>query len=119
MSHGNVNLKLTWEIQPEDLNYDPLLLICFEGLVEQAHPYKFLAYQCSIDLLSASNSSNKIIPLLPKLIRSLRGALNSKYESICLKAVEVTKILSSKVKEKLNPYVKFFIQPINKLSYDM
>ena len=58
--HGNVNLKIKWDIEPEDLNYNPLILICFEGLVELTHPYHFLAKQSCIDLLKASNSRNKI-----------------------------------------------------------
>lgn len=119
MSHGSVNLKIEWLEQPEDLNYDPILINCFEGLKEVAHPYSFLAYKCTEELLKSVNSKNKVMLLLPKLIKGLREALNSNYESICLKAIEITKLLSDIVKEKLNPYLKYIIQPINKLSYNL
>lgn len=119
MAHGNVNLKLVWEVPIEDLNYDPLLVVCFEGLRELSHPYKFIAYQCCIEILQATNSKNKVIMILPKLIKHLRDALNSKYESVCLKGVEITKLLSSLVEDRLNPYIKFFIQPINRLVKNM
>lgn len=119
MTHGHVNLKLIWDIPREDLNYDPLLIVCFDGLKELAHPYKFIAYQSCLELLEASNARNKVVPLLPKLIKFLREALNSNYESVCLRAVEVTRLLSNLVQENLNAYLKYFIQPINKLSYNL
>lgn len=31
--------------------YDPLLATCFEGLVEDKHPYNFIAYQCVKEML--------------------------------------------------------------------
>jgi len=30
----------------EELNFDPLLALCFEGLIEDKHPYDFIAFNC-------------------------------------------------------------------------
>jgi len=35
------------------LEFDPVLIVCFEGLLETDHPYSFAAKQCVIDLLSS------------------------------------------------------------------
>lgn len=117
--HGNVNLKLVWEKLPSDINYDPLLEICFEGLNQICHPFNFLAYQTSIDLLTAINSKNKVIPLLPKLVKILREIFKSEHQNVVLKAIEITRILSDLTKEEFNKYVKLFIQSINKLASEM
>lgn len=117
--HGNVNLKLIWEKLPSDLNYDPLLVICFEGLNQICHPFGFLAYQTSVDLLTAINAKNKVIPLLPKLAKILRDIFKSENQTVILKAIEITKILSDLTKEEFNKYVKLFIQSINKLAVEM
>lgn len=119
MTHGHVNLKIIWEIAIEDLSYDPLLVLCVEGLLEQAHPYKFIAYQCCKELLLAVNAKNKLIPILPKLIKHLRAALNTNIESTCLHTIEIIRIISNLVQNHLSPYVKYFIQQINKLSNNL
>jgi hypothetical protein len=36
-----------------DLAYDPLLVTCFEGLIEEKHPYNFIANECVKELLQA------------------------------------------------------------------
>lgn len=63
-----------------DLPYDPLIVSCFEGLVEEKHPYSFIAYNCLKDMILDENSTNKLIPLLSKIIWPLRAALSHKNE---------------------------------------
>ena len=60
IEHGNVNMKLVWSIPPESLEYDPTLIICFEGLLETLHPYSFAAKQCVRELLSAKGAKEKV-----------------------------------------------------------
>ena len=69
-------MKLNWSIPPENLDYDPTLIICFEGLLEVKHPYNFLAKQCVREMLFAKGASEKILQILPKLIDPLKVALN-------------------------------------------
>eukprot|EP00656_Telonema_subtile_P015005 TRINITY_DN1777_c0_g1_i2.p1 TRINITY_DN1777_c0_g1~~TRINITY_DN1777_c0_g1_i2.p1 ORF type:complete len:135 (-),score=15.47 TRINITY_DN1777_c0_g1_i2:102-506(-) len=43
INHGGVSHNIQWDLDPNDLPYDPLLILFFEGLVETAHPFVFLA----------------------------------------------------------------------------
>jgi len=35
----------------KELNYDPILVTCFEGLLEQKHPYNFIVPAVIKDML--------------------------------------------------------------------
>lgn len=119
IEHGNVKMKLKWDIPPENLDYDPTLIICFEGLLETKHPYNFAGKQCVRELLAAKGASEKIVPLLPRLISPLRNALASNREEIFIEAMNTTEMLSMLVKEQLNPHLHFFLQMINKRSFNI
>lgn len=55
--------------------YDPLLATCFEGLIEDKHPYNFIAYNCIKEMLEEENAGDKIIPMISKLAWPLRNGL--------------------------------------------
>lgn len=81
-----------------DLPYDPLIVTCFEGLMEEAHPYSFIAYNVIKDMildevlqLPMQSSSEKLIPILQKLVWPLRAALGSKKEEIAERALDTLK----------------------------
>ena len=114
--HGNVKLKLQWTKDPIDCQYDPLIINCFEGLLELKHPYSFLAKQCCFELLQAPNAKNKILPILSVCISNLRNALISEKETVFSVAVSILKLLTDIMKENIIPYIKLLIQPLNKLS---
>ncbi|MCQ2817301.1 MAG: parkin coregulated gene family protein [archaeon] len=119
IEHGNVKMKLKWDIDPEFLDYDPTLIICFEGLLETKHPYNFAAKQCVRELLLAPRAAEKVKPMLQRLINPLRAALTSNNPEVFLEAMCVTEALSGLVKEELNPYLHFFLQMINKRSFNI
>ena len=119
IEHGNVKLKLKWSIPPENLDYDPTLIICFEGLMETKHPYNFAGKQCVREMLAAPGAGEKIVPLLSRLIPPLRTALACNTDVIFVEAIDITEQLSMLVKEQLNPYLHFFLQMINKRSFNM
>lgn len=112
-------MKIRWEIPLEELNFDPILEICFEGLLETIHPYSFVARQCIREMLNSKNANEKIIPLLPKLLKNLRIALANDNEFIFLEAMDVLKILSQLVKEDLNKFLFLVLQPINKRTFKL
>ena len=112
-------MKIRWEIPLEELNFDPILEICFEGLLETVHPYSFVSRQCIREMLNSNGATQKIIPLLPKLLKNLRTALANDNEYIFLEAMDVLKILSGLVKEELNKYLFLVLQPINKRSFKL
>ena len=119
IEHGNVNLKLIWSIPPESLEYDPTLIICFEGLLETLHPYNFAAKQCVRELLTAKGAEEKVIPILGRLIPHLKNALICDNPDTFVEAMNVVELLSDLVKEHLNPYLHFFLQSINKRSFNL
>jgi len=59
----------------ENLSYNPLLVTCFEGLVEEKHPYNFIAKTAAKEMLEFESAGDKVMPLLSKLIWPLRNAL--------------------------------------------
>ena len=52
-----------------------MLVNCFEGLLETEHPYSFVANQALKELLESPGASEKVIPIIGKLIMPLRMAL--------------------------------------------
>ena len=119
IEHGNVNMKLVWSIPPESLEYDPTLIICFEGLLETLHPYSFAAKQCVRELLSAKGAQEKVIPILGRLIPHLKNALVCDNPDTFLEAMNVVEMLSDLVGDMMNPYLHFFLQSINKRSFNL
>ena len=119
IEHGNVNMKLVWSIPPESLEYDPTLIICFEGLLETLHPYSFAAKQCVRELLTAKGAAEKVLPILGRLIPFLKNALTCDNPDTFVEAMNVVEMLSDLVGEHLNPYLHFFLQSINKRSFNL
>ena len=119
IEHGNVNMKLVWSIPPESLEYDPTLIICFEGLMETLHPYSFAAKQCVRELLTAKGADEKVLPILGRLIPHLKNALTCDNPDTFVEAMNVVEMLSDLVGEHLNPYLHFFLQSINKRSFNL
>ena len=119
IEHGGVNLKLVWDIPVEQLDYDPILVTCFEGLLETEHPYNFLGKQCIRELLGAEGAKEKVEPILGKLIVPLKNAIKCDIPEIFCEAMNDLEILSNMLKDKLNPYLHFFLQNINKKSFNI
>ena len=118
IEHGAVNLKLVWSIPVEKLDYDPILITCFEGLLETEHPYNFVGKQCIRELLAAEGAKEKVEPILGKLIIPLKEAIKCENPEIFCEAMNDLEILSNMVKDKLNKYIHFFLQNINKKSFN-
>ena len=60
-----------------------------------------------------------MLPILSKLIQPLKDALICNEEDIFLEAMNVAEMLSDLVKENLNQYLHFFLQSINKRSFNL
>ena len=45
IDHGSINNKIKWNmgVDVSDLPFDPILVTCFDGLIEEKHPYNFIA----------------------------------------------------------------------------
>ena len=98
IDHGGVSMKLVWTIPVETLEYDPILITCFEGLLETEHPYNYIGKQCIRDLLNAKGAKEKVLPILGKLITPLKNALKSDIPDIFCEAMNDLILLSNLVK---------------------
>lgn len=114
--HGNVKLSLKWDKDPKTLEYDPLLLVSFEGLQETMHPFNFTSREIVKTLLdpNLNASYEKVKPILSKLVVSLRNALASEVEFI--DNLSILSLLSNLVKADLNSYLHLLLQPLNKVN---
>ncbi len=112
ITHGNVKLTLKWDREIFTLDYDPLLVTCFEGLLETDHPFNFVSRECIKNLLLADKAYEKTIQLLNKIIVPIRNAICSNIEFI--DNLTILTLLSDLVKEALNPYLHLIVQQLGK-----
>ncbi len=85
-----------------DLHFDPLLITCFEGLVETAHPYNFIAKQSIKELLESPGAGDKTTGLLPRIVTPLRVALSHPEEKVFEGALASLKYFLSNTRELIN-----------------
>jgi len=118
LNHGAVNIKLQWSTDPMELDYDPLLVTCAEGLCETEHPYAFASRACFGELLAADSGPDKAVPLVPRIVPSIRAALVSPNKKVFEGGVEAAQQLSQAVGEALNPHINVLVVQMNKRSSD-
>jgi len=75
------------------LDYHHYLPIFFDGLREEEHPYRFLAYEGTKDLLNEGGS--KILPVIPQLIIPIKNALNTRIPSVVVRTLKILQLLVS------------------------
>jgi len=97
-----------------ELDYDPLLINCFEGLLETDHPYSFVANQALKELLESAGASDKTIPLIPKLIMPLRLSFLSNDDALWQRGLNALKLLSEATGHHLNSHIHILLAQLNK-----
>ena len=87
-----------------EIEFDPILVVCFEGLLETEHPYNFASKQSIKELLQSEvnityiqGAKDKVVPILSKLINPLRLALASNVNDTFGNALEILEIVSINV----------------------
>ncbi|XP_018585426.1 PACRG-like protein isoform X2 [Scleropages formosus] len=80
LMHGSVKHKLQWQTPPEEIDFNPLLVILAEGLRETKHPHTFVSSEGFRELLLVEGATEKATPLLPKVVPALRASLLSKRQ---------------------------------------
>ena len=55
--HGAVGGKVAWKVDIDKLDYHHYLPMFFDGLREKEDPYRFLAVQCTYDMLEKGELS--------------------------------------------------------------
>lgn len=112
--HKASSFKLIWDKPFKKIDYSKVLTACFEGIIETAHPYKFIARQASKELLMAENSHIKIIPILSILYDYIRIALLDDNDETFLDACDICLLLVIYGGEEGYPYMKLLFSPFQK-----
>eukprot|EP00164_Ancoracysta_twista_P004498 GFYU01006064.1.p1 GENE.GFYU01006064.1~~GFYU01006064.1.p1 ORF type:complete len:288 (-),score=65.29 GFYU01006064.1:321-1184(-) len=120
INHGSVKSTLKWDTAPEEMyTYDPLLVLCCEGLAETQHPYVFVSRTALKELLAADVDGEKTIPLLPKVIPVLRHTFAvNKTDDVFKATLEAIRNLSAAVGPALNEYLSLLLVQISKKAFD-
>ena len=114
LMHGSVTHQLKWETDIEQLQYDPLVQIFAEGLVETRHPYHFVARKGLKELLNADGAGAKTTPIVQKLIAPIRATLISRDPDVYQGGIAALVDLSNAVGEALNPHIKLLLGQLAK-----
>ena len=80
-----------------DLPFDPILVTCFDGLIEEKHPYNFIAKAVIKEMLESPAAPDKTIPIIQKIVWPLRTALCGKNQQVYENAIDCLGILSEVV----------------------
>jgi hypothetical protein len=111
---SGVRQKLQWSLPLEQLNYDPLLVTFFDGLVETKHPFVFVARTGIADLLEAEGAGVKAAPLLNQIVPRMRMALLSKAPGVFDATLEAMRALAIAVGPALNPHLNQLLVQLTK-----
>ncbi len=109
-----VNIKLQWSRDPASLEFDPLLVVCAEGLCETDHPYAFAARECFKELLASDPAGDRTLPLVPRLVPCLRAGpypahrLRQVENAICSASAAAVLLLLSRAVSTRSPRVICF-----------
>jgi hypothetical protein len=110
-----VKHRLHWSTPPEGLwSYDPLLVLCAEGVRETLHPHTFVARTAWADLLAAPGAAAKTVPLLARLMPPLRLALTSSDASVVKAGLLAVRQLVVCVQGAMVAYMAPLLVPINR-----
>ncbi|XP_033756003.1 PACRG-like protein [Pecten maximus] len=112
--HGSVKHKLAWETPPEQVPFDPILVTLAEGLKETVHPYMFVARTGFKELLEVDGSTEKVLPILPKVCIAVRTSLSHPDNSVFDSGLDALLQLSDVVGPSLNQHLKLLMVPVAK-----
>jgi len=115
LSHGSIKQQLRWNRAIADIPYDPVLVLFCEGLIETRHPYVFVSRAGVKDLL-CSDAEDRVVPLLPRIVPSIRAALMSRNNDTFVAGCKALNQLSGCVGPNLNGHILPLLVPLNKHS---
>ncbi|KAM7445847.1 hypothetical protein ABFA07_005819 [Porites harrisoni] len=116
--HGSVKHKLHWNTPPDNLPFDPVLVILAEGLRETKHPYTFVAREGFREMLEVDDAGSRTLPILSKLIVPLRAALASTDTQVFYSSLEALVQLSAVTGSSLISHLKALLPQVSKRFMD-
>ena len=114
IDHKGATPSLKWKVPIEKLDYHHFLPIFFHGIREREHPYKFLAREGTLVLLS--NGQGRVLSVVPQLIIPIRAALDTRHpETVCTMLMILQRLVMSDelVGEALVPYYRQILPIFN------
>ena len=112
--HNTASFKLRWYKDFDSIDYDSVLSACFEGIIETAHPFKFIARQACKELLMAENSHKKILGIIPKLYDYMKIALLNENDETFSDALDISYLLVLYSGREGFDYTKAILSPLRK-----
>ena len=112
--HNTASFKLRWYKNFNSIDYDSVLSACFEGIIETAHPFKFIARQACKELLMAENSHKKILGIIPKLYDYIRIALLDENDETFNDAIDICFLLVLYSGREGFEHTKLILSPMRK-----
>ncbi|KAI9204385.1 parkin co-regulated protein-domain-containing protein [Polychytrium aggregatum] len=112
LNHGSVKHSLTWIQAPAGLDYDPLYLTFLEGLRETEHPYTFIVREGLTALMDADGAKAKLMPLMPRMVSTLRKGLASHNKNTVLATLKVLAHLSRTLGPAMNSILGPLLPPV-------
>lgn len=114
VNHGSVKNKLHWKIPPENLQYNPLLIQCAEGLKETDFPFTFLSRTAFKEMLEAQGGPEKAEPLVGPILVHFRAALSDRDQGVVEAVMDALMQLSAAVGASLNEYISPILVQLTK-----
>jgi hypothetical protein len=112
--HKTSSFKLIWYKDFSNIDYNSVLTACFEGIIEVAHPFKFIARQGCKELLMAENSHKKILGIIPKLYDYIRIALLDENDETFNDAIDICFLLVLYSGREGFEHTKLILSPLRK-----
>ncbi|KAL5033607.1 hypothetical protein BDV3_000576 [Batrachochytrium dendrobatidis] len=112
LQHGSVKHKLYWLRPIQEISFNPLMVVFFQGLIETKHPYVFIVGQGLKELMASPDAANKIAPVLSQIIAPLRCALAVKNQDQFIANLNVLVQLAALVGPTLLPYLASLLPPL-------
>jgi hypothetical protein len=118
IQHSTSKMYLKWDVPLEELDYDPLLILAAEGIRETTHPYVVVARTAFQEMCQAEGASEKIQPLVGKLITPIRMALTSTEPGVFEYSLDAIQLLVTVVGDAISEHLNVLLIPINKKCFD-
>ena len=114
INHKTSSLSLTWDQPFIKLDLTFLTKICFHGIKERLHPYKFIARQASKELLKTPNILEKIRPILYDLFCEIRKLFLTRDEETFYDTCAICQLLIKACGKLGGKYIYLLLQSMQK-----
>lgn len=116
--NSSQRIFLQWDVPPVRLDYNPLIIVCAEGLLETEHPFVFVAPTAFVQLCEADDATEKIVPLIGKIVPHIRAALAASSEKTFDAILQSLMALAAVCGPYLTEHLGSVLAPLNKKIFE-